>query len=101
MESPLICLKAFLYKDNTLPIDQDTDGTEVISIIKKGPLLKKCLETAERDDFSKPECVCAVQLSFNCSVDVSCGLCISHPRPGFSFQNAYNLHLQANQSGTF
>lgn len=33
MESPLISLKAFLYKDNTLPIDQDTDGTEVISII--------------------------------------------------------------------
>lgn len=43
MESPLICLKAFTYKDNTLPIDQDTDGTEVI-FIKKGPLLKKLLK---------------------------------------------------------
>lgn len=55
MESPLICLKAFPYKDNTLPIDQDTDGPEVISIKKKGPLLKKCLETTWRDDFSQPD----------------------------------------------
>lgn len=30
MESPLICLKAFPYKDNTLPIEQDTNATKVI-----------------------------------------------------------------------
>lgn len=48
MESPLICLKAFSYKDNTLPIDQDTDGTEVISIKKKKKdFFKKCLRNAE------------------------------------------------------
>lgn len=35
MERSLICLKAFPYKDNTLPIDQDTDGTEVIPIKKR------------------------------------------------------------------
>lgn len=41
MERSLICLKAFPY---TLPIDQDTDGTEVIPIKKRGPLLKKLLK---------------------------------------------------------
>lgn len=67
MERPLICRREFHYKDNTIPTEQDTDGTSVTCVIKKkqhnGDL------NSRKDSFlSLNVFLCTVRVDLSCSV---------------------------------